>query len=67
MSSDSASGRSKGSRLVSAKPEIRKMKNEMNSGSTNQRLCDWAAMMLLNETFPVMSSTGIRLMPMATS
>src|SRR5215210_2843915 len=36
MSSDSASGRSNGRRLVSAKPEIRKMKNERKSGSTYQ-------------------------------
>ena len=36
ISSDSASGRSKGSRLVSAKPEIRKMKKERKSGSTYQ-------------------------------
>src|SRR5919112_1934624 len=36
ISSDSASGMSKGSRLVSAKPEIRNMKNERNSGRTYQ-------------------------------
>src|SRR3954466_9313641 len=36
MSSDSASGRSNGRRLVSAKPEIRKMKNDRKSGSTYQ-------------------------------
>src|SRR5215217_5926368 len=39
ISSDSASGRSKGSRLVSANPEIRKMKKEMKSGPTNQSEC----------------------------
>ena len=37
ISSDSASGRSNGRRFVSANPEMRKMKNERNSGRTYQR------------------------------
>src|SRR5919107_6419167 len=67
ISSDSASGMSKGSRLVSAKPEIRKMKNERNSGSTYQSPSCCSRMMAERLTLPERSSTGIRLRPMATS
>src|SRR5678816_3250185 len=67
MSSDSASGRSNGSRFVSARPEMRKTKNEKKSGRTYQvpACCD--AMMLEKLTLPERSSTGIRLSPIATS
>src|ERR1019366_1931438 len=58
-SSDSASGRSNGSRFVSANPEIRKMKNDRNRGMMNQRPCCWRAMIALNDAFPDTSSTGI--------
>jgi len=34
--SDSASGKSKGCRLVSAKPEIKNIKNGINKGTTYQ-------------------------------
>lgn len=37
--SDSASGKSKGVRLVSAKAEIKNMINKGNNGTTNQTLC----------------------------
>lgn len=45
-SSDSASGRSKGVRLVSAKTEMKKMMNRGNSGIKNQTLC-WLSMMVV--------------------
>ena len=63
ISSDSASGRSNGSRLVSAKPEIRKMKNERKSGSTYQSptCCSW--MIAAKLTLPARSSTGIEAQP----
>src|SRR5262245_60376008 len=67
MSSDSASGRSNGRRFVSAKPEIRKTKNEKKSGSTYQTPACCAAMMLGKVTLPESRSTGIRLNPIATS
>src|SRR5512146_1368769 len=66
-SSDSASGRSNGSRLVSAKPAMRQTKNEMKSGPTNQRVRACSVMIAENDTLPLRSSTGIRLIPMATS
>lgn len=37
--SDSASGRSKGVRLVSANAEIKNIKNKGNKGNTNHTLC----------------------------
>ena len=67
MSSDSASGRSNGSRFVSANPEMRKMKNDRKSGSTYQRPACWSRMIASKLTLPLMRSTGMRLSPMATS
>ena len=67
ISSDSASGRSKGSRLVSAKPAMVKMKKEMKSGITYQMPACCFAMMAEKLTSPDMSRTGIRLSPIATS
>src|SRR6185503_224300 len=67
ISSDSASGRSNGRRLVSANPETRKTKNERKSGSTNQRPACWNATIREKLTSPVRRSTGIRLNPSATS
>ena len=67
MSSDSASGRSNGSRLVSANPATRKTKNERKSGSANQRPRCWSPMILANVTFPLSSRIGMTLIPIATS
>ena len=63
ISSDSASGRSNGSRLVSAKPETRKMKNDRNSGSTYQSPACWSRMIAAKLTLPLSSSTGIEAHP----
>src|SRR6476646_10589067 len=63
ISSDSASGKSKGRRLVSAKPEIRKMKKERKSGSTYQRPSCCSRTMADRLTLPDSSSTGIKLRP----
>ena len=67
ISSDSASGRSNGSRLVSAKPAIGKMKNERKRGITYQSPACCCATMVLKLTLPDMRRTGIRLSPIATS
>src|SRR5438045_4891630 len=52
MSSDSASGKSNGTRLVSAKPETRKMKNERKRGSTYHSTACWSAMRAEKRTLP---------------
>ena len=71
MSSDSASGRSKGNRFVSAKADTKKMKNESVQPNTFHAsghapdVC-WATI-ALSETFPDMSNTGIVAMPIAIS
>src|ERR1700694_5421171 len=67
ISSDSASGTSKGSRLVSAKPEMRKMKKERNRGSTYQSPSCCSRTMAERLTLPDRSNTGIRLNPIGTS
>src|SRR5919107_769067 len=67
ISSDSASGRSKGSRLVSAKPETRKMKNERKSGNTYQSPSCCSLIMADRLTLPDSNNTGIRLIAMGTS
>src|SRR3712207_3674124 len=67
-SSLSASGRSKGRRLVSAKEEIQKKKKEMASGSANIRCircCPHTTS--LSETFPTTKKTPRRLIPRAIS
>jgi len=68
-SSDSDSGMSKGTRLVSAKPETRKMKAERASGSASQPNgpCCCAVTISTNETLPTRRSTGMTLRPIATS
>ena len=68
-SSDSASGMSNGTRLVSAKPDTRNMKAERKSGRIIQPNgpCCWARTISVNETLPTRSSTGTRLRPIATS
>src|SRR5690348_10569291 len=62
ISSDSASGRSKGRRLVSAKLEIQKKRKETARGSANQRciLC-CAQTTSGSETFPTTKKTLSRL------
>ena len=45
-SSDSASGRSNGVRLVSASTEMKKMMNRGNRGTRNQTLC-WLSMIVV--------------------
>src|SRR3954447_2625167 len=71
MSSDSASGRSKGSRLVSANAEIMKMKNASVQPKTFHAnghcpvVC--CVTIALRETLPDSSSTGIVDMPSAIS
>src|SRR5687768_9295447 len=70
MSSDSASGRSNGSRFVSAKAEIMKMIHAIvtvatphDSGATAACCCT----IVLSETLPASNSTGIVDMPIAIS
>src|SRR5690349_18400278 len=71
MSSDSASGRSKGNRFVSAKADTKKMKKAIVQPNTFQasghcpEVC--CATIALSETFPDINSTGIVDMPIAIS
>src|SRR5690349_15807222 len=71
MSSDSASGRSKGNRFVSAKADTKKMKkaivqpNTFHASGHCPDVC-WATM-ALSDTFPDIKSTGIVAMPIAIS
>lgn len=50
--SDSASGRSNGVRLVSARTEIKKIMNSGNSGTKNHTLC-WLSIILVKWNVPV--------------
>lgn len=56
-SSDSASGRSKGVRLVSAKAEIKNIMNSGSNGTTNQTLC-CISMILIKLNVPVIRITA---------
>lgn len=56
-SSDSASGRSKGVRLVSAKAEIKNIMNNGSNGTTNQTLC-CISMILIKLNVPVIRITA---------
>src|SRR5687767_13863476 len=67
MSSDSASGRSKGSRFVSAKAATRKMKKAIERSATFQPITACCWMMLLRATFPERSSTATVDMPIEIS
>lgn len=69
ISSDSASGRSKGRRFVSAKAETTKRKNDSPSGSANQRLLPACCVhtTCVSVTLPTSMKTGIRLSPRPTS
>ena len=71
MSSDSASGRSKGRRLVSAKAATKKMKKASVALKTfqasGQRPDVCSATIAPSETFPESNSTGIVAMPIAIS
>src|SRR5437764_11030775 len=70
-SSDSASTRSNGVRLVSASAEMKKMTNIGNSGSQNQlnrpKRPFWASTMALRLSEPTHSSTAIMTKPIETS
>src|SRR5213080_325533 len=70
-SSDSASTRSNGVRLVSASAEMKKMTNIGNSGSQNQlnrpKRPFWASTMALRLSEPTHSSTVIMTKPIETS
>src|SRR4051812_594135 len=69
-SSDSASGRSKGGRFVSASAEMKNSTNIGNSGdSTNQPRMSGACARTMAERFsePANSNTVIRMKPMDTS
>ena len=69
ISSASASGRSNGSRFVSANAATMKMKNASDSGNTFQVKsdCDCFAITSVSVTFPASSSTATVLIPMAIS
>src|SRR5687767_2891455 len=68
MSSDSASGRSKGSRLVSANAAVMKMKQATPSESAFQTCSEaWLFTTAFSVTFPVSSSTGISESPIEIS
>lgn len=56
-SSDSASGRSKGVRFVSAKAEIKNIINKGSSGTTNHTLC-CISMILIKLKVPVIKITA---------
>src|SRR5215207_6138969 len=67
-SSDSASGRSKGRRLVSAKEAIQKKKNETAKGSANHRFIDCCVHTTSGRpTLPVTKKTDISDSPSAIS
>src|ERR1700704_3669725 len=70
-SSDSASTRSNGGRLVSASADMKKIPNIGNSGSQNQLnrpyLPIWASTMAARLSEPANSSTVIRTKPIETS
>src|SRR5215212_2806780 len=67
-SSLSASGRSKGSRLVSAKQEIQKKKNDTESASPYHRcICCCFQTISVSETLPASNSTDISESPSAIS
>ena len=55
--SDSASGRSKGVRLVSASAEIKNIMNKGNKGTTNHTLC-CISMILIKLKVPVIKITA---------
>ena len=68
MSSDSASGMSKGSRLVSASAEMTKKMNASDSGKTNHSfICCCCHTISVSVTLPARRSTAITLRPSATS
>ena len=56
-SSDSASGKSKGVRLVSASAEIKNIMNKGSSGTTNHTLC-CSSMILIKLNVPVIKITA---------
>ena len=56
-SSDSASGRSKGVRFVSANAEIKNIINKGSNGTTNQTLC-CISMILIKLNVPVIKITA---------
>ena len=56
-SSDSASGKSKGVRLVSANAEIKNITNKGNNGTTNQTLC-CISIILIKLNVPVSKITA---------
>src|SRR5207244_12453544 len=69
MSSPSASGRSNGSRLVSANAATMKMKNPSDSGNTFHvnSDCDCVAITSVSVTLPASNSTATVLIPRAIS
>lgn len=56
-SSDSASGKSNGVRLVSARAEIKNIMNNGSNGTTNQTLC-CISMILIKLNVPVIKITA---------
>src|SRR5690242_19660989 len=66
-SSDTASGRTNGTRLVSANAETMKMKNAIGRLTTFHMLCACCRTISLRITFPARRITGIVDMPIATS
>src|SRR3712207_7395420 len=68
MSSDSASGRSKGSRFVSAKAATRKMKKaRVREKTFHTRIIPCCATIVESVTFPARRSTGMVDIPIAIS
>jgi hypothetical protein len=65
--SASASGRSKGARLVSANIETKKMAAQGNSGATNQTVRFWARMISVKLDDPANKITGRIVKPIETS
>jgi hypothetical protein len=66
-SSASASGRSKGVRLVSAIIDTKKISAEGSSGTTNQIVLIWAITILVKFKEPAMAITGKRTRLIETS
>ena len=66
-SSDSASGKSNGNRLVSAKAATRNVNQATVSDSTFQPMCDCCCTIVVSETLPASRITGIVDNPIAIS
>ncbi len=66
-SSASASGRSNGNRLVSARADTKKRRKPKVRGNTNQRDACWVRITSAKVTFPARITTAMTLMPSATS